>query len=158
MKVAINVCYGGFSISPLATKRLAELNGQECYFFKTDYQGDPDTYLPVTLEEASEGRMMFYSAFSIPNPNELVPQKGWQERSPEERQISNANYQKYSLGSGRELDRADPKLIQVIEELGVKANGGCAKLKIVEIPDGTDYEIDECDGLEHIAEKHQTWG
>jgi hypothetical protein len=28
---------------------------------------------------------------------------------------------------------------------------------VVEIPDGTDYEISEYDGNEHIAEKHRTW-
>lgn len=55
-------------------------------------------------------------------------------------------------------DRSHPLLIQVVEELGDRANGACAKLRIVEIPDGTDYEISEYDGMEHIAEKHRTWG
>jgi len=32
-----------------------------------------------------------------------------------------------------------------------------ADLKIVEIPDGTNYEIDEYDGNEHVAEVHRTW-
>jgi len=53
--------------------------------------------------------------------------------------------------------RDDPLLIQVIEELGTRANGPLAKLKIVEIPDGTDYTIISQDGLEHIAEVHRTW-
>lgn len=42
--------------------------------------------------------------------------------------------------------------------LGDKANGSCAKLQIVDIPNGTDYTIEEYDGNEHIAEKHRTWG
>jgi len=33
MKVAINACFGGFGLSPLAVKRLAELQGRECHFF-----------------------------------------------------------------------------------------------------------------------------
>jgi hypothetical protein len=55
-------------------------------------------------------------------------------------------------------DRADPDLVAAVETLGAKANGSCAKLKVVEIPDGTDYEISEYDGNEHIAERHRTWG
>ena len=56
-----------------------------------------------------------------------------------------------------EVSRNDPALIQVIEEIGDKANGQCADLKIVEIPDGVDWEIAEYDGMEHVAEKHRTW-
>lgn len=66
--------------------------------------------------------------------------------------------EKYVLSSAREISRHNEKLIQVVEMMGDKANGDCASLKIVEIPDGTDYEISEYDGMEHIAEKHQTWG
>lgn len=54
-------------------------------------------------------------------------------------------------------DRDNPKIVEVVEKLGKKANGYCADLKVVEIPDGIEYEIDEYDGLEHIAEKHRTW-
>ncbi len=31
-------------------------------------------------------------------------------------------------------------------------------LKIVEIPAGTEYTIEEYDGIEHIAQVHNTWG
>lgn len=55
-------------------------------------------------------------------------------------------------------DRTDPVLIKVIEELGEKADGCFAKLKIIDIPDDIEYEICEYDGYEHIAEKHRTWG
>jgi len=57
----------------------------------------------------------------------------------------------------RDIPRDDSLLIQVVEELGVDANGGCASLKIVEIPDDIDWEIDEYDGNESIDEKHRTW-
>ena len=57
-----------------------------------------------------------------------------------------------------ELERSDPVLIQVIEELGVIfAEGKYAELKIVEIPDGIEWYVSEYDGMEHIAEKHRTW-
>ena len=57
-----------------------------------------------------------------------------------------------------DIPRDDPDLIKIIEKLGKKANNQFSDLKIVEIPDGTEYIIDEYDGLEHIAEKHKTWG
>lgn len=58
-------------------------------------------------------------------------------------------------------NRSHPLLIRVVEELGGKhregASGRCAELKIVEIPDGVEHEIEEYDGQEHIAEVHRTW-
>jgi len=57
-----------------------------------------------------------------------------------------------------EIERTDPFLVQVVEELKEKSFGDCAELKIVEIPDGVDWHISEYDGIEHVAEKHRTWG
>lgn len=58
---------------------------------------------------------------------------------------------------GRDVERNDPALIEVVERLGRRANGSFADLKIVEIPDGVEWEIDEYDGSERVAEKHRTW-
>jgi hypothetical protein len=57
----------------------------------------------------------------------------------------------------REIERNDPVLVQVVEEMGDKANGRYAKLAVVEIPDDVDYTVEEYDGMEHIAEAHRTW-
>ena len=47
--------------------------------------------------------------------------------------------------------RTDPKLISVIEELGDKASGSYAELRVVEIPEeATDWRIDEYDGTESV--------
>lgn len=56
-----------------------------------------------------------------------------------------------------DIDRDDPLLIQVVEEMGDAADGDYATLAIIEIPDDVEWEIDEYDGKEHIAEKHRTW-
>lgn len=54
--------------------------------------------------------------------------------------------------------RDDPTLIKVIEELGVeKASGGLARISIVEVPDDVAWHIHEYDGMEHVAEEHNTW-
>ena len=54
--------------------------------------------------------------------------------------------------------RTAPKLIECIEKLGKKASGQLASLKVVEIPDGVEWTIEEYDGIEWVAEKHKTWG
>jgi hypothetical protein len=56
-----------------------------------------------------------------------------------------------------EIDRDNPVLIQVIEQLGDNAGGRYSSLKIVEIPDDVEWHIHEYDGLEYIAENHRTW-
>lgn len=57
-----------------------------------------------------------------------------------------------------DLYRVDLKLIEAVENIGIKkSNGSLSSLKIVEIPDGTDWQIDEYDGWETIHEKHRSW-
>ena len=105
MKIAINNCYGGFSLSVAAFDRLVEL-------------GDVDT-----IEVA-----------------EIFERLGLDR--------ADAFYEGY---------RHNPLLIQTIEELGENANGRHSFIKIVEIPDGTSYMVQDYDGMEWIAETHRTW-
>ena len=55
------------------------------------------------------------------------------------------------------FSRDDPDLVAVVEELGDKANDMFSKLKIVEIPDGVNWIIDEYNGWESIHETHRIW-
>lgn len=87
MKVVINCCYGGFSLSEKAMELYKQLSGNDCY----------------------------------------------------------------------EIYRDDPNLVEVVEILGSEADGTHAQLKIVDIPDGINYTIEEYDGIEHVAEVHRTW-
>ena len=66
--------------------------------------------------------------------------------------IKNENY-----FSEHEIERNDPVLVQVVEELGEKASGPHAKLKVVEIPDDVKWQIEEYDGQEWVAECHRKW-
>jgi hypothetical protein len=59
--------------------------------------------------------------------------------------------------SERDIQRNDPILIEVVNELGEKADGFCSELKIVEIPDDVEWIIEEYDGKEWIAEDHRRW-
>jgi hypothetical protein len=56
-----------------------------------------------------------------------------------------------------DIPRDDPVLVSVVRELGDRANGNFAELKIVEIPASVDWQIDEYDGREWVAEVHRTW-
>jgi len=49
-----------------------------------------------------------------------------------------------------DLHRADPLLVQVVEELGEEANGLYANLVIMDLPVGTLYRINEYDGMESV--------
>lgn len=59
--------------------------------------------------------------------------------------------------SCHEIDRSDKDLVDIVESLGALANGSCAELKIVEVPDDAEWHIAEYDGMEHVAENHRIW-
>jgi len=65
--------------------------------------------------------------------------------------ITDEDWSVYSIA------RDDPYLVKVVRDLGMAANGAYANLKIVEVPGGVDWEIEEYDGNEHVAEKHRVW-
>lgn len=134
MKIVINRCWGGFGLSAKATKRLAELEGRECYFFVQDYPSRKLT--PISLEDA-DAEKKYWTTYDIPRPTVK-------------------SLYEHFISYGR-IERNDPKLIQVVEELGEAASGSLSKLRIVEIPNGVDWEIDNYDGMESVKEVHQSW-
>lgn len=77
--------------------------------------------------------------------------------------LSELALNKYRLLSGNpdispyEISRTDSILIEIIKELGEAGNGDYAELKIIEIPDDIDWEIDEYDGMEKAVEVHRYW-
>lgn len=148
-KIVINACYGGFGLSPLATKELAKRRGRDCYFFSHDIR--TGQYTPMTLEEAEEKD--WWVAYSVSNPQD------YRLDQPDEDGLyktANERYRAIAIDS-RPFDRCAPDLVDVVESLGEKANGRHARLKIIEIPDDVNWEIDEYDGYEHVAEVHRTW-
>jgi hypothetical protein len=58
---------------------------------------------------------------------------------------------------GRMIPRDDAKLVQVVKDLGIDANGHAAALKVIQIPLEVPWEIERVDGIEHVSERHRTW-
>ena len=49
-----------------------------------------------------------------------------------------------------DMNRADRYLVQVVEELGIDANGPCAFLRVHDIEAGRWFRINEYDGMETL--------
>ena len=137
MKIVINKCYGGFGLSDEAMKRYAELKGITLY---------------------PEKNVFGYIFYTVPAHKRVARIEGAQfyDLSTEERIAYNKQCASESLYD-RDIPRDDQTLVQVVNELGKKASGRFASLAVVNVPDGVSWEIDEYDGLEHVAETHRTW-
>ena len=56
-----------------------------------------------------------------------------------------------------QIPRDCPVLVQIVEEMGEKADGRLSALKVVEVPDDADWYVEEYDGSEWVAERHRIW-
>jgi hypothetical protein len=82
-----------------------------------------------------------------------VPKEEWESLAKKSKAAANKAY-----FSDRDIERNDPDLVAVVRKMGKKANGRYADLKVTEIPDGIEWHVYEYDGMECIAENHETWG
>lgn len=127
-KIVINKCYGSFGLSEWAIKKLVEIKG--LYFYTLD---DNMEYLKVDNWE--EDRFIGESKTSTEINNSKIHH--------------NAIYFK--------AKRDDKDLVELVQNNSEKVNSPYSRLKVVEIPDGVEWEIEEYEGHEWVAEKHRTW-
>lgn len=142
-QIVINKCHGGFGISDKAVLRYMELAGRAVY------------------PEATESAIMGSTYWLVPEGPERYDDSKmsvlWNTMTIEERRDANAKWSE-QVFRPRDIERDDPLLIQTIIELGEDAgNWACVPI-VIEIPDDVEWEIEEYDGLEWVAEKHRTWG
>jgi hypothetical protein len=65
----------------------------------------------------------------------------------------------FNFGTRDESLRTRPDAIALLKEWGSdRCSGKYAKLEVIEIPDGVEYEIDEYDGMETVHELSRKWG
>ncbi len=135
MKVAVNKCYGGFSLSKAAVIWLAERG-----------------FEPATKElneiEATVKKLGTKDIDSL----DVHSAQSWRDNTSEF-----MGYSWHHWNDDEPAFRSHPLVVECIETLGDKADGSCAAIEIVEVPDGIDFIIDEYDGLEQVAEAHRTW-
>ncbi len=57
------------------------------------------------------------------------------------------------------LERDDPRLVEIVQRLGLEADGEQSHLVVVDdVPDGVQWTVEEGeDGIEWVAEVHRTW-
>jgi hypothetical protein len=136
MKIVINKCFGGFGLSYKAVMRYAEIKGIRLYAFVEKYDKNYNSlgYKPYIPEEDEKESLLIHYT------------------TDKDGKMDN----KACFYDGN-LERTDPILVEVVKELKKEANGRCAELKIVEVPDDVNWEIEEYDGAESIHEKHRSW-
>jgi hypothetical protein len=138
--IVINDCHGGFGLSAMAIERYHDIMNRPVWIETNRMCSLVKTVWLVPLDQRVE----------LPGPKE------WQTMTDKEKLNYNDRYNN-QVWSDRDLVRDDPVLIQVVRELGTRANAPVAKLKIVEIPASVEWQIEEYDGKEWVAERHRTW-
>lgn len=146
MKIVINKCHGGFGISEQAVLRYFELKGEKVWVRQDPSWKWSKQYSLVPFEERLD-KDFDATTFSPPD---------WHDMTLDQRRNWNETYRNQTF-SERDIARDDPFLVQVVEELGKLADGSHSELKVVTIPDDVEWQIDEYDGSEWVAEKHRTW-
>lgn len=141
-KIVVNRKHGGFGLSPKAEMRYLELIGKECYFYKqTKYAHDNngvEEYTRISVDESQEAFMTHTVTKYLGDIINDLP-----------------NDDTYWYDGN--LERDDPILVKVVEEMGEESFGAYSKLEVVEIPDDVVWLIDDYDGYESIHEAHRSW-
>lgn len=134
MKIILNKCYGGFSLSKEAYELYAKKKGLTLYPY---YDSSEDNF--TTFKKGNSSFLTYY--FIEDFGDEVFKNTiDWSKNL----------YLDYEY-------RNDPTLIEVVEELGEKANGRFSNLVVVDIPDNMDYVIDDYDGIETLHERVREW-
>lgn len=135
-KVILNKCFGGFGLSKEAYELYAKKKGISVFhYIQENLKKEIYTY-------ATDDNRTFDFYFTKDFGDNVY--------------ISDEDFKEYFLNLDEKF-REDKTLIEVVEELGEKANAFYSNLKIVEIPDDLDYVIDNYDGIETLHQKVKEW-
>ena len=119
---------------------LKQLRGVQRIVINTQYGG---------FGLSREGVLMYLDLAGIPYELRPQPDRDTQNREGP-RIVAEGFYE-------RDIPRDDPALVATVRRLGREADGHYATLKIVEVPAGVRWSIEEYDGKEWVAEVHRIW-
>lgn len=153
MKIVANKCFGGFGISNLALRRLIDKGSElvEAFTPKSYYGGDNPKY-----RKQNEWKESWERDF----PSRFNKEDGdWWSHGTYDMWYNEKEDKIYTMVSRYEDEniRTHIDLVELVEDLGVKASSSLAQLEVIEIPDDVEWEIDDYDGIETIREKHRSW-
>ena len=134
MYVVVNRRYGGFGLSVKGAYHFCQKKYGQAYVYKCNNLGG---FVRVPYSDDYKDTLKYW--VSPEDHNEPVDVNDIQT-------INNWS-----------IERNDPALVATVRELGEEANGECADLEIVEIPDDVKWHIEEYDGMESIHEDHRVW-
>lgn len=142
MKVVVNKCWGGFSLSLKAIKEYLKLKGYKASFYieKGEWKSNKQSVYRKVDENY--------------NGHKIV----WIFKRDKGKEFSEKLDDNPDYFTDKDIKRNDIDLVKVVEKLKDKASGRFARLRIVEIPKCVKWEIDNYDGMEKVNEKHQSWG
>lgn len=122
-KVVFNDCYGGFTLSADALYLLLVAG-----FPLSSYELKPSGYQETDFPLVGPDGVRAHPRYSLLLKDGLV----------------------YSFDDSSPALRSHPALVHVVETLGDRASGSCARLAILELADDALYAIDEYDGNETV--------
>ena len=142
MKIVLNGCYGGFGLSYEAMALYWYARCKDLYFYRdiSVYNGYSKVhkYERISLSDIQRSRNTW---------------TGYIYCTTEDQGAYLDHFPKHVVRD-QDIDRTDPILVSVVETMGSKAaSGSFAKLYIEEIPNSTQYKIDEYDGMEGLITK-----
>jgi hypothetical protein len=166
MKVVLNKCYGGFGVSLECLWALIQRGskGVEVHDIP-DYYGANNPNFADRWRESWEKDLAEMKAEKYRKRPDWLP-GGWLASSLESTLYNVDEMKVYGYDRGNQYiegslvrSRCNPDLIDLIEKNGSEwASSDMGELRVVEIPDGIQWEIDEYDGIERIDEVHRSWG
>ena len=136
MKVVINTCLGGFGLSNKAIKKYLELKQIPYWVYEFDYKSRD--YKRTNVRNALKDDGQDNYTFCIRDLGKRV------DKIP-----NGVGVYSFKLSE----NRSDEILIKIVEELGKDSFGLFSDLKVINLPDNVEYDIEEDRGVEKIIIK-----
>lgn len=138
VKVVYNSDFGGFSLSGKAIRYFMELKGKAIFAYR---EGKGNTYQKI--ENPTDDDLDAWDVATF--------DKDFGKSFNNYGSEHDDHYVSGYISTEGDYPRHDPELVKTVEDLGRKANGSHAHLRIKELR-GNRYIIDEYDGYERVVE------